>query len=202
VRPSRSRRLRISGRGLHGSVRRSGAWLALAAVAIAGALLPHLVALLASPRHPSEADLAVGLPGLLGMVGTVLASALVVRSARGHRVGLIVAVVTLSPLLAFSLQEILESVLPVADSHAEPATLAALVAQAPLVVIAALVARVLLAAGHAVVRALRAANPSRPGAYARSAILRRPSQGLGVRRMTAPVTANAGRAPPRVPATA
>src|SRR5438128_12648438 len=105
---------------------------------VAGVSLPHLMA----------GELAGSLPTL--MIGVLvglgcLRLALVARSRGGRALGAIgMAVAALAPLIAYLAQEGAERESGLETAHAEPSLFAAILAQAPLVILALLALRLLV----------------------------------------------------------
>ena len=120
----------------------------LIATTVAGVSLPHLIA----------GEVAGSLPTLvLGLVLGLgcLRVALIARTRGGHVMGAIgIAIAGFAPLIAYLAQETAEREPGLETTHAEPSLLAAIVTQAPLIALAFVAVRLLIAAVRTVVRAM------------------------------------------------
>jgi hypothetical protein len=160
----------------------------LVATTVAGVSLPHLIA----------GEVAGSLPALF--VGVIvglgcLRVALVAGSRSGRIVGALgVAVAALAPLLAYLAQEVAEREPGLEAGHAEPSFLAAVLAQAPLIVLGLIAVRLLVAAVRMVAQILgpRAFPPGRR----RPRSIRTPSFGSLIPRLITSSSSNGERAPP------
>jgi hypothetical protein len=127
----------------------------LIATTIAGVSLPHLVAGEVAGSLPSL------LIGLLVGLGS-LRLAFVGRSGGSRVLGVLgVAAAALAPLLGYFAQEAAEHEAGLEATHAEPSLLAAIATQAPLIILALIAVRLLVAVVSAAVRVLihRTAQP-------------------------------------------
>ena len=160
----------------------------LIATAVAGVSLAHLVV----------GEAAGSLPGLIVGIAVGLGClrlGLLTRSS-GARVlsAFAIAAVALVPLIAYLAQEAAERESGIEAAHVEPSLLAAILAQAPLVILALIALRLLVAAVRTVVRVLgcRPAQPTRRS----QASLGPTTPGSQLRPLIALVSSNGQRAPP------
>ena len=159
---------------------------------VAGVSLPHLMV---GEVAGSGATLMIGV--LVGLGCLRIAS--VARSRGGRALGAIgMAVASLAPLIAYLAQEGAERESGLETAHAEPSLLAAILTQAPLVILALVAIRLLVAVVRTVVRAWGhrvvpspARRPASEVAPASSALLPPPA---------ALPASNGQRAPPFAPA--
>ena len=126
----------------------------LVAIAVAGVILPHVVA----------GEMAGSLPSLgVGMAVAIGCLALGGRSRSGRILGSLgVALVALAPLVGWFAQEAAEQGSELEAVHAEPSLIASIGTQAPLIILALIAVRLLVAAVATVVRVLtrRTTQPS------------------------------------------
>jgi hypothetical protein len=129
----------------------------LIATTVAGVSLPHLVV---GEASGSLSGLIVGIAVGLGC----LRLGLLTRSS-GARVlsAFAIAAVALAPLIAYVAQEATERESAIEAAHVEPSLLAVILAQAPLVILALVALRLLVASVRTVLRVLgcRATQPTR-----------------------------------------
>lgn len=155
---------------------------------LAGVSLPHLMA----------GELAGSWPTL--MIGVLvglgcLRLALVARSRGGRALGTIgMAVAALAPLIAYLAQEGAERESGLETAHAEPSLLAAILAQAPLLILALVAVRLLVAVVRTVVRAW--VHRVAPSPARRPASLDTPSSAAVLPPPAALASSNGQRAPP------
>ena len=159
----------------------------LIATTVAGVGLPHLIAGEVAGSLPAlMLGLAVGLGCLRG--------ALVARTQGGRAMGSIgIAIAAVTPLIGYLAQETAEREPGLETAHAEPTLLMATVTQAPLIVLAFVAVRLLIAAVRTVVRAMRHGLPQptrRPEA------LVAPAPGSPLSPPNVLVSSNRQRAPP------
>src|SRR5438046_1770791 len=129
----------------------------LIATTFVGVGLPHLIA----------GEVAGSLPGLIVGIAVglgFLRLGLVARSTGGRAVSaLAIAAVALAPLIAYLTQEAAERESGLEVAHIETSLFVAILAQVPLVILALVAVRLLVAAVRTVVRVMsrRPAQPSR-----------------------------------------
>jgi hypothetical protein len=162
----------------------------LIAITIAGVSLPHLIV----------GEVAGSLPSLvIGIVVGLACLVLAFRArSRASRVlgGLGIAAAALAPLLAYLAQEAAEHESSLESAHAEPNLWATIGTQAPLVILALIGIRLLVAVVSTVVRVLtrRSAQPR----TARASSVRAPSLAALLPIRLALLSSNGQRAPPMV----
>lgn len=162
----------------------------LIATTVAGVSLPHLIA----------GEVAGSLPGLLVGIAVGLGClrvGLVTRSSGARALSAFaITAVALAPLIAYLAQEATERESGVEAAHAEPSLVAAIMTQAPLVILAIVAVRLLVAAVRTVVRVMsrRPAEPTRRS----QAPLGPTSPGPLLRPPVPLVSSNGQRAPPFV----
>ena len=161
---------------------------ALIAITLAGVSLPHLIVGEVAGSVPS---LVVGILVGLGCLRLTLAG----RSRGGKAIGASgIADAALAPLVAFLAQEAGEHETGLEAAHAEPSLLAAIATQAPLIILALVVIRLLVAVVGAALRILTQRTAPPRSARAPSVRTPPPSALLPVR--AAVLTSNGQRAPP------
>lgn len=160
----------------------------LVAITVVGVTLPHLL----------MGEVAGSLPGLLIGIAVgigCLRLALVARSRAGRLLGTVgIAAATVAPIAAFWAQEAAERATGLEAAHAEPSLVAAMLAQAPLAVLALLTLRLLLSVVRTVVRVL--ARTSIRGQLWRRASVPNLGSTAFRPRSFALVASTGGRAPP------
>ena len=160
----------------------------LVATTVAGVSLPHLMAGEVAGSWPTL------MIGVLVGVGC-LRLALVARSQGGRALGAVgITVASLAPLIAYLAQEGAERETGLETVHAEPSLFAAILTQAPLIILALLAMRLLVAVARTLVRAWshRAAiSPAR-----RPACEATPASNALPPRPVASASSNGQRAPP------
>ena len=160
----------------------------LIATTVVGVSLPHLIA----------GEVAGSLPGLIVGIGVglgFLRLGLVARSTSGRAVSaLAIAAVALAPLIAYFAQEAAERESGLEATHVEPSLFVAILAQVPLVILALVAVRLLVAAVRTVVQVLsrRPVQPARRS----QASLGPTSHGSLLQPPVALVSSNGQRAPP------
>ena len=160
----------------------------LIATTVAGVSLPHVIA----------GELAGSLPSLVVgiLVGLgCLRVALVGRTRGGRAIGALgIAAAALAPLVAYLAQEAAERDSILEAAHAEPSLVVAIGAQAPLIILALIAMRLLVAVVRTVVGVLgrRAPQPRSP----RAASVRTPSPAALLPVRVALLASNGQRAPP------
>ena len=160
---------------------------------VAGVSLPHLMVGEVSGSWPT---LMIGVLVGLGC----LRLALVARSRGGRALGAIgMVVAALAPLIAYLAQEGAERESSLEAAHAEPSLLAAILTQAPLIILALLAIRLLVAVARKVVRAW--VHRVEPSPARRPASVDTPSSAAVLPPPAALAASNGQRAPPllRVP---
>jgi len=159
----------------------------LNAITAAGVSLPHLM----------TGEIGGSLPALvLGLVLGLgcLRVALLARTRGGRALGAIgIAIAGLAPLIAFLGQEAAEREPGLETAHAEPTLLAAVLIQAPLLILAILAVRLLVAAVRTVVRAL-GRRPTPPPRRREVFVAPAPASPLSMSSLL--VSSNGQRAPP------